>query len=91
MYKIIEIEPGCFKLYQKGWIFWHALQQNSGYAGLTYMVYKSLFEAEQGLLTYVHGKAYEQNEKETFKHRKHTTFYGEDGYPQRVLTRILIT
>jgi hypothetical protein len=85
MYKIIEIKPGCFKLYRKGWIFWHALMRDSGYAGECYMVYKTLIEAEQALVDHVNNQALEQYELESFKHRKQTYFYGEDGYPQRVL------
>jgi hypothetical protein len=85
MYKIIETKPGRFKLYRKGWIFWRALVQDSGYAGGSYMVYNSLLEAEQALVAYVHGQYVEQHTRESFKQRDRTHFYGEDGYPKRVL------
>jgi len=59
--------------------------RDSGYAGECYMVYKTLIEAEQALVDHVNNQALEQYELESFKHRKQTYFYGEDGYPQRVL------
>jgi hypothetical protein len=84
MYKIVEIEPGLFKLYRKGRFFWRSLQTEEGYAGPSYMVYRSLGDAELGLRAYVRKKEAEAYKKENFKHRKHEYFYGEDGYPARV-------
>jgi hypothetical protein len=83
MYKIVEIEPGKFKLYRKGWFFWRALTEDHGYAGEGYIVRNSLEDAENALKLYTRLQRKAKRDKEAFKARPTEYFYGEDGYPVR--------
>lgn len=83
MYKIVEIEPGKFKIFRKGWFFWRALTESS-YAGDTYIVCNSLSAAESMLMMYVRRQADKKSKQASFVDRPHTHLYGDDGYPKRV-------